>query len=144
MENPYSPPQAAVLPDGHPRQRRYGGIGRLAFFGISVVLGVVQNVTLTKTLETNPGGGCLLALVFVFLGFLPSYYRLKNIGMSPWWCLLLIVPVANLLVIGRCLVCQEGWADTRKLDVPGKIALTILLGFFGLLLVVALIAIVAS
>lgn len=53
--------------------------------------------------------------------------RLVNVGMSRWWALVLAIPVLNLWVGFRCLVCPSGFAYHRKLDRPGMaIALAVL------------------
>ena len=64
-----------------------------------------------------------LSLVLLF----PIYFRLKNIGMNPWWCLVAIVPLANLLISIRCLIFPEGYQDTKKLDTAGKVITGIVL-----------------
>ena len=71
--------------------------------------------------DSTGAAGLGIAVIFVSVSFVPAYCRLKNIGMNPWWCLLLLVPIANLLVGFRCLVFQEGYQDTRKLDTAGRI-----------------------
>lgn len=133
MENPYSSPAAfdqrleATL-----GIRRYGGIGRLAYLGIAIVLGVVQNVVAELfARDDNTRFGILVVnIAFLFLSVIPVYYRLTNTGMNPWWCLLLIVPIANLFIVIRCLVCQEGYEDTKKLDTAGKVVAFIVVGLF--------------
>ena len=45
--------------------------------------------------------------------------RLVNVGMSRWWFLVLAIPVLNLWVGFRCLVCPSGYAHHRKLDRSG-------------------------
>ncbi|MCU0712799.1 MAG: hypothetical protein MUC43_12125 [Pirellula sp.] len=40
----------------------------------------------------------------------------------------------------RCLICQEGYADTKKLDTAGKIVTFIILGLFLLVLVAVILA----
>ena len=47
----------------------------------------------------------------------------------------MLVPIANLLIGIRCLICQEGYADTKKLDKAGKITTYIVLAIFLLVLV---------
>ncbi len=45
--------------------------------------------------------------------------RLVNLGMSRWWGLLLAIPLLNLWVGFRCLICPSGYAHHRKLDKSG-------------------------
>lgn len=45
--------------------------------------------------------------------------RLVNVGMSRWWGLVFAIPVLNLWVGFRCLVCPSGYAHHRKLDRSG-------------------------
>jgi hypothetical protein len=53
--------------------------------------------------------------------------RLVNVGMSRGWALLLAIPILNLWVGFRCLVCPSGYAHHRKLDRAGVvIALAVL------------------
>lgn len=54
--------------------------------------------------------------------------RLANVGMSRWWALALVIPILNLWVGFRCLVCPSGYAYHRKLDRAGLVtALALLL-----------------
>ena len=141
MENPYSAPAAFDQRiENATGLRRYGGIGRLAYLGIAIVLAVVQNVVaeLLATEDDTRFWILLVNIFFLFLSIIPVYYRLKNTGMNPWGCLLMIVPIANLFIGIRCLVCQEGYADSKKLDTAGKVAAFIVVGLF-LLLVVGLV-----
>jgi uncharacterized membrane protein YhaH (DUF805 family) len=127
--NPYSPPnsQNDYLEARAAEVRHYGGIQRLPYLGIILGLGILQAILAAA----DPSGG--IALLVVVVGyFFPVYYRLKNIGMNPWWCLLMIVPIANLLIGVRCLVFQEGYQDTKKLDKAGQIITYIVVGIIGL------------
>ena len=118
--------------------RFYGGIRRLPFLGIMIGLGILRKSFLFLPLWLIPAGVAaadpivtatlMVALLLMVVSFIPVYYRLKNIGMNPWWCLLMLVPIANLLVGIRCLICQEGYADTKKLDTTGKVITYIVLG----------------
>ncbi|MEM8912792.1 MAG: hypothetical protein AAGC97_13580, partial [Planctomycetota bacterium] len=49
-------------------------------------------------------------------------FRLINQGANGWFALLAAVPIANLYVWLRCLVCPEGYAEHRTLDFVGKVA----------------------
>jgi uncharacterized membrane protein YhaH (DUF805 family) len=139
--NPYSPPNSqSNYPEFKATQvRHYGGIQRLPYLGIILGLGILQAILAAA----DPSGG--IALLIVVVGsFFPVYYRLKNIGMNPWWCLLMIVPIANLFVGVRCLVFQEGYQDTKKLDKAGMIITYIVFGFIGLCILIGIISALTS
>ena len=138
MENPYSSPKVfdrSIEPET--ALRHYGGIRRLPYLGIAIGLGILQNVIIEvfPSVESMQSMALLVTLFFLVVSFVPVYYRLQNIGMNPWWCFLMLVPIANLLIGIRCLICQEGYADTKKLDTAGKITTYIVLAIFLLVLV---------
>jgi hypothetical protein len=109
-------------------------------------LAILQNVLLAGVAAADPSGaaGLMVALLFTAVSFIPVYYRLMNIGMNPWWCLLMLVPIANLLVGIRCLICPEGYADTKKLDTAGKVVTFIVLGLFVLVIGAVVVAVMGS
>jgi len=51
--------------------------------------------------------------------------RLVNVGMSRWWALVLAIPIVNLWVGFRCLICPSGYAYHRKLDRAGLVTLLV-------------------
>ncbi len=147
MENPYSPPQASVVPEATAQRtpRHYGGIRRLPYLGIMIGLSIFQNISLAVIASADrPDTTLIVAIFFMIVSFIPVYYRLKNIGMNPWWCLLMLVPCLNLLVGIRCLVFQEGYADTRKLDTAGRVITFIVLGLFVLVVISVVVSAMAS
>lgn len=148
MENPYSAPQATNLAAEIAIQtpRHYGGIRRLPYLGIIIGLTIVQNWLLIEIERLNLTGAEMLmvSVLILVVSFIPVYYRLMNIGMNPWWCLLMLVPIANLLIAIRCFVFQEGYADTKKLDLAGRVITYIVLGSFILIIVALVIAVIVS
>ena len=103
------------------RTRRYGGIGRPSY--VIIIVCLLANPPFLTEILANAGytgrtGGLLL-----LLALFASALRLKNIGSSQWWCLLVLVPFANLGLIAGCLALQEGYAETKRMDKPGKILL---------------------
>ncbi len=71
-------------------------------------------------------GGALVAKLLPFASVVPVailiylvLMRLVNLGMSRWWGLVLAIPVLNLWVVYRCLICPSGYAHHRKLDRTG-------------------------
>jgi uncharacterized membrane protein YhaH (DUF805 family) len=63
--------------------------------------------------------------------FLLTVGRLQNLGMSGWWSLLLLVPIANVLLNLRCLAFPAGYADHRTMDVASKRILASLVLLMG-------------
>lgn len=142
MENPYSPPQADIAVRNVSRE--YGGIRRLHYFGLSMLLGIAQSVisVATTPIDTNGTMSCGVLFIFVILSLLLVYFRLKNIGMNPWWALGLVIPILNIFIGVRCLAFQEGYADTKKLDTAGRVIVGIIL--LGILALLALFAIAVA
>ncbi len=81
----------------------------------------------------------IIWFVFIVCSYFFVYYRLENIGWSPWWSLLILLPPANLGVGILCLVCPEGYDDIKKLDTAGKVIAYILVGLLIVPFVAALI-----
>ena len=145
---PSSPPEASALAEDATKTmpQSYGGIQRLEYLGILIVVGILESVVLMGVAAANPSGESMgpIQLLFTAILFIPVYYRLKNIGMNPWWCLLMLVPIANLFLGVRCLIFQEGYADTKKLDTAGKVISYIALGIFVLLIGSVIVAVSGS
>jgi uncharacterized membrane protein YhaH (DUF805 family) len=142
MENPYQSPldDTLAVPLDEPL-RDYGGIGRLAYVGYSFLVGVVANGLAVAAAGTE-AGPAILGIAVIGLIAMSLYVvvqRLKNMGYSAWWSLLIFVPLANILVGLRCLICPQGYADTKKLDTAGKVVTGIVVVLF-LLFVLALVA----
>ena len=71
-----------------------------------------------------------------FAALIPlSAQRLANIGENPNWCLTMFVPLMNILTLGKCISCQESYAETGILDSTGRI----IFGIFVLIVAVLLI-----
>ncbi|MFK7909942.1 MAG: GYF domain-containing protein [Akkermansiaceae bacterium] len=157
--NPYAPPLATTAPTSGDIYDipNTGGIGRLVYFLIALGLNVVQQIISFATIsgsisssrpaaaassvETLMGASIGLALIFLVLQLVLVGCRYKNIGFSPWWCLLYIVPIANLVIGFRCLTCQPGYAFTRKLDRTGKIIAWVILGLFVAMILIVILAV---
>ena len=144
-KNPYSSPKTHN--HGYSEDTRYGGIGRLLYIGLNLLLGLafgalvvmlimqVGPENIEKLEETH--GVILLAAygITILLSLLLTAIRLKNTGCSMAWTLLAFIPIANIVIGLRCLCAQEGYSDASGLDLPGKItAIMILLLFvFGII-----------
>jgi uncharacterized membrane protein YhaH (DUF805 family) len=142
MDNPYQSPlnDALALPVDEPL-REYGGIGRLAYVGYSFLAGIVFNVVGAVAAGTEVGPAVVVLAIIASIGLTVfiTVQRLKNMGYSGWWSLLIFVPLANLLVGLRCLICPVGYADTKRLDRTGKILTWIVVCLF-LLFVLGIVA----
>jgi len=142
--NPYEAPKTpwGTHAPEIPVPRVYGGIGRLAFLGGSILINFLIGMMFAFTKDE---GLQLIALIpFLIVGLLLVAYRMKNIGVSRWYLLLFLVPVINgfftLAISIYTLLAPEGYAQTRKLDKPVKIILWILLGFVVLSILLSLIS----
>lgn len=118
---------APVLRKSEDVTRSYGGIKRLPYLAIMLGFGIVY-VLIFAIARINSGNPTALVWVFHFASIVPADYRLKNIGMSRWWLLLLFVPGLNLIVLIHCLICQEGYNETKKLDKIGKAVVYVFIG----------------
>ena len=105
-----------------------GGIGRLLYMlgGLGATL-LSGGLVAASVFTQHPGLAfaayplCLAAWVVLTL------FRLKNVGMRWWWALLGLVPVVNLYVAFRCVACPEGYQDSRRMDLPGRILVGMLI-----------------
>jgi uncharacterized membrane protein YhaH (DUF805 family) len=60
--------------------------------------------------------------------------RLRDIGHSGWWALLMFVPVGNLVIGIMAISAPRGYAITKKADTAMKVLGWITLGFFVLII----------
>jgi len=148
--NPFSAPPAFDDPTSEiVAQRVYGGIGRLAYFGLSILIGVVSNVVMSLIVsQTTPGQSQAPVIAVAIVGLLNLtasvtviVLRLKNLGMNGFWVLGLIVPILNLVIAVRLIAAPAGYADHKTLDTPGKWIVGIFIGLFVLALVIVAIAV---
>ena len=57
-------------------------------------------------------------LVLIGFAFWASVLRLHDISLSGWWAVLLVVPLANLLVVGALL--RKGDEGENRFGLPPK------------------------
>jgi len=142
--NPFAAPTTLDAANPAALQRSYGGIGRLAYFGLTFLAGIVYNVVLLVLgmIGAEAAVFLLIPLVLVYFGALLWIIaqRMVNTGYSPWWCVAIIVPILNILVVIRCIACPEGYADHRTLDTAGKIIVGLFFAMFALLIIGAILA----
>jgi len=140
--NPFAAPLdvGSLASDVHPA-REYGGIRRLPYFGYSILLNIIAQV-LQAVGAANDATALVLLSIPIALGgmFVLAYQRCKNIGMNPWWCLGMIVPLLNIFVGLRCTAYPEGYEDHKTLDGPAKI----ILGLFVGVIILVIVAVVAA
>lgn len=139
--NPYDAPDAQEIAEEALRTGPYGGIGRAAYFGISFLIGVVNNVLQAVAISAGvPEVVFVLAILGLIISVVLVVQRLKNMGYSGWWVLGFIVPILNIVVALRCLAAPEGYADHKTLDSAGKI----ILGIFGVMFVLVIVMIIVA
>lgn len=119
--------------------KEYGGIGRLVYIGgligLNIVLGLMGvGVVFLLGPESLAAVIVLVRIGGFVLSLALMAQRLINIGTNPWWVLGMLVPILNLLIGVRALICPEGYADHKTLDTPAKIIVGILLAFIGVIL----------
>ena len=102
---------------------------------MNVCILVVQSIAIA---EGAPLIALLMLPVSIIGAMALAYQRCVNIGMNPWWCLGLIVPILNIFVGLRCIAYPEGYEHHKTLDTPAKV----LIGLFLAAFVFALFAIV--
>jgi len=104
---------------------QFGGLNR-RHFALSVVGVFIILVIASAATNGSDGQGFLGVLLLL----VPVYYRLKNTGMNPWWCLGSLVPIVNLYIWFRCFLFPEGYSKTKKLDKKAVWALVIVTVLF--------------
>jgi hypothetical protein len=92
---------------------RHEGITRLGFF--LAFLGVCLLVALLGAAGIPEGG--LIVATFILLPLAASRYI--NMGKSPWWCLLVLIPVISILVFIDCFTTPTEGADWIKCSKGG-------------------------
>jgi hypothetical protein len=96
-------------------------IGRLAFLGryiLGFVLLVIGNMSLDIAAKNqNLIFICLSVVVMaagtVYVAVFGILPRLVSVGLSRWFMLVFLVPVANILFLVFLFVCPAGWLVKR-------------------------------
>lgn len=91
----------------------YGGIHRTGYFfgmlGLTVICSILNAAAQGNLVITY-----LIQIIAIALSCVLVVNRLHNIGMNGWWSLLILVPVANLFIGVKCVMCPEGYQYTKK------------------------------
>lgn len=139
--DPYETPESAKEFDDVPEIplsydeihgiEHYEGIGRLSYIVLRPLLYLILFVPLILASIIFLGSEAVAwgALIVVTILLIRLHcLRFKNIGMSPWWTLALMVPLLNLPLYLMLHVCPAGYAKTKKLDLTGKVLGVFLIG----------------
>ena len=111
----------------------YGGIGRGAYFGLTILLLVIAG-----TLGASGAFGAEGHYIMVIPSLIVGGMRYKNIGYSPLLVLLALIPLVGFVVGYQCLALPPGYAQTKQSDIAMKIVSGIYI-IFILLIVFAII-----
>jgi uncharacterized membrane protein YhaH (DUF805 family) len=132
--------------------KQYDGIGRASYFfanlGING-LSTFGNYALSRYVAGGAPAmvliGLLLHIGAVVWMFSVTVGRLRNIGMSGWWSLLMLFfPVGTIIINVGCLILPQGYRNTRKLDTAAEIIAGIIIVFPLSLLLLLFFAMAAS
>ena len=146
-DNPFEAPMTdfSAPPRAKALDRVYGGIGRLAYFGYTILVGIVAIILILIVAGALPQNPELLFVVqgaqFI-AGLFLACWRAKNLGANPWWGLTILIPLYNILVGIRLIAYPPGWEDHRQLDTPGKVIVGLFLGLFALMILALVLAVV--
>jgi len=131
----------------HGKEYSFGGIGRLSYILLRPLLYTIIFLPLLVGVliffnSDLLGSGLILLVTILFIRL--HWLRFKNIGMSPWWTFALLIPIVNLPLYLMLNICPPGYAETRKLDLAGKILAFFVIGIPVLLIVLSIIFNVSS
>lgn len=144
------PPEIPLSYDElHGKRYSFDGIGRLSYILWRPLLYLLLFIPLTALsyfLEPSISWMVLTGVtaIFIFLMIRLHCLRFKNIGISPWWTVALLIPIINLPLYLMLNICPAGYAETRKLDLPGKILAFFVIGIPVLFIVLSILFDVSS
>ncbi|MEM7253704.1 MAG: hypothetical protein AAF493_19980 [Pseudomonadota bacterium] len=118
-DDPYAPPTVDVRPT---RAEAYPGIGRLIYFAMTCLFIIAQGA-FGGWFVGRIGNSVIALAILTALLVVPTVLRLRNIGQSGWWSILILIPLVNLVLWLRCVAFPTGYRDTGRLDGPGKVIL---------------------
>ena len=127
-------------PDTEITVKKYEGFSRntfLKYFLFVVALKAMFGLMMVSTEGKRTNEICILALALIVpILFYAVAQRLQNIGAEKKWFLLVLIPLLNLLLLIGCLVCPQGYWDTKKLDSTAKISMGAIACSAGILLII--------
>ena len=147
VSNPYEATHEVSSDPFQVGNKSYGGIGRGIYFFGGLGISIVQNV-ITAGLAAAGEGAAMAILPVVLLTLAGTValacYRMINLGSSGWWGLGIVVPLLNIFVGLRCLICPAGYADHKTLDRTGKIISGILIALLVLMVIFVVFVVLRS
>ena len=123
VATPRHPEQASDPLGDRPHFGR--GLFLLSAFGAAFVGGLFMS---------NSSSAPLGSLIMIIGIGVALALRLRDIGHSGWWALLMFVPVGNLVIGIMAISAPRGYAITKKADTAMKVLGWITLGFFVLII----------
>lgn len=110
----------------------YGGMGRIAYFLGTLSIGGAYAFIKGDPLYAPQGEPVMtltIGIISIILLIVITVSRMRNITMNPWLSLLMPFPIVSIIVGITCLVRQQGYVETKKLDTAGRIIAGIVLVF---------------
>jgi GYF domain 2 len=104
------------------RNAEWPGFGRAIYFIGSSLLGFASGAVPPLLASFAKGYEQFLIavpIILIVISIWMAFQRLINVGMSRWWFLGYAVPILNLWVMYRMLVCPAGYAYHKKLGGAG-------------------------
>jgi len=104
------------------QEKKYDGIGRIAFLAIFLGFPFFIGVFAATLIPMFPDVSeefisvlsILIMVLFAIVLFVAAVLRMKNIGYSQWWGVLMLVPGINGFFLIYCFVVPEGYADRKS------------------------------
>lgn len=111
---------------------RRGGLGRIGYLLVtfSMVTVAVLATRAVSDLPTGKSAPAAFAMSCQIMMVFPIASRIHNMGKSFLWALGWFIPVYGQFLFVLCLIAQEGYFETRKLDWAGKFAAMCYLAVF--------------
>ena len=115
------------IPSGETLYKGFSRTTFLKYFLFIIALKAVFGLMLTNSGSQHLNEILILAFALIVpISFWAVAQRLKNIGVQQKRCVLLLVPVLNFFVLSGCLICPQGYWETKKLDRTGKVSAVII------------------
>jgi uncharacterized membrane protein YhaH (DUF805 family) len=127
MEQVCEAEPTADLTQECPEQKHYGGVRRLGYF-LGMLGGGVLYEVCNMAAGDAPDVASVGSIIALVISFILAVNRLRNIGMGGWAAILFFIPLMNVYIGIKCLICQEGYEDVKKLDATGRMIVGVSIG----------------